>query len=652
MRYFYLILSFFTGLVILLPIELLFGKVKDIKFALNLEAWAYGISATLLLAFLFAYSCSFFRRFNQTIIQFDFNIFVKRLPISLIFFVCIFLLALISSLVFKVRPPQVDSIAYLFQAKIFAAGNLLAPLPKYPEFFYTYNILYEQNGVFAQYPPFHSLLLAVGVYLGSVNVVQILISILGVVTASVIYQMILPNKDAKWATLLLAISPFYLFLGVSFMSHSTAFLLIALTTLYCFKYVENKKLFYLILSGFFSGLALATRPLEMIAIGIVLLIYILKRTWHELPISHLLIASFSVLPGVCVYLGFNMITTGDPFLAGYIKLWGASHQLGFHQSPWGIDYTPLIALQDFIIDWKLINEFLFESPWPALIFLPVLFLKKQDTVEDRLFLILSFATPIAYIFYWHRDSFLGPRFLHVSILFLIPLFVRSLGLIDQHFKSKEFSLGHRVISLTVFWRGFIILTIIYSLCFSFPQRANTYAHGMASFKINLPEMLKARKVNKALVFVKVSFGHRLVSLLRGAGVSAPLVEQVYRQSDHCQLSEIIKNYYQDKLSFEQLLTVLNEFIIQKQEVLKLNIAGDSTFRLKVGNKIPAECQDDLNYDLQGFGNYSPFFADNSVGFNGNYIFATDLRDHNQKLINLHPDYPIFYLVDKQLIASS
>ena len=96
--------------------------------------------------------------------------------------------------------------------------------------------------------------------------------------------------------------------------------------------------------------------------------------------------------------------------------------MGFHTSPWGDSHTPLMGLRNELIDLGLLNSFLFEWAIPALLplgaFLAMgLALRKW---EGRLVLAF-FAIPIAYFFYWHRDAFLGPRYLYEGLPFLMPL---------------------------------------------------------------------------------------------------------------------------------------------------------------------------------------------------------------------------------------
>ena len=165
---------------------------------------------------------------------------------------------------------------------------------------------------------------------------------------------------------------------------------------------------------------------------------------------------------------------------------------------------------------------------------------------------------------------------------------------------------------------------------------------MSTFKVDLPSALKNQKIDRALVFIPVSLGHRLISKLRGAGVAASLVEQVYRHSDHCELLNVVNRFEAEKLSPEQLSGLLSQLLLKETKLQKINLTGDGSFRLRVGNTISPNCQQELDYDLSGdFSSFTAHLIDNQIDFKGNYVFATDLRGHNQALIADYPNYPVY-----------
>ncbi len=637
----YLLLSLLLITPTFLPIGSIFGTGLEREQEISALLWFYGILTIFLLAALATYfsgksqisPVKFFQKFF-TVTRYKYFI--------TIFFVATILLVIISSGVFQGRPIFIDSVAQYFQAKIFASGAVKAFLPKNAEFFYSPNLIYENTFVYSQYAPFHSLLLAAGLLLASPSLVVIFISLAGIYFASCFYRQVLGVIEANIAMALLATCPFYLFLGASFMNHATVFLLTAIFVFQATKFIKLPCWQSLFFAGICLGLALATRSLDIIAISLCYLVWIIKSSNYRTRPAMLIAILLGILPGISFYLYYNYSTTGDPFLTGFTKLWGVGHQLGFHLNPWGISYGAREAVQNFLIDWKLINQFLLESSVPALLFIPVLFFRKKINLWDSRLLILAIAPTLAYLFYWHRDALLGPRYLYCSVLFLVPLIVRAGSSLLASAKDKYLKIGQVACAWSSFWIYFFVLALAYALSFGFTHRYQEYAQSMSTFKVDLPSALKNQKIDRALVFIPVSLGHRLISKLRGAGVAASLVEQVYRHSDHCELLNVVNRFEAEKLSPEQLSGLLSQLLLKETKLQKINLTGDGSFRLRVGNTISPNCQQELDYDLSGdFSSFTAHLIDNQIDFKGNYVFATDLRGHNQALIADYPNYPVY-----------
>ena len=67
-------------------------------------------------------------------------------------------------------------------------------------------------------------------------------------------------------------------------------------------------------------------------------------------------------------LAVNASQTGDPFTFGYIAMWGDTHALGFHPTPWGDVHTPARGLELVNLYLLRLQTYLFESAAPSLLF--------------------------------------------------------------------------------------------------------------------------------------------------------------------------------------------------------------------------------------------------------------------------------------------
>lgn len=640
-------ISFGLSLILVIPAFLptsILGTARDLQHKVTPLEWINGLGLWLLGSFLLVW---FGEKFGLNSPVFLKTAIKKVLSNPLVVGISVLasLLIAVSSYCYNFRPLTIDSVAQLFQAKVFAAGNAVAPAPEYPEFFFAQNMLFESNGVYAQYPPVHSLALSVGVLLGLPHFIAWIISLTGLFAAYLFYKEILTKSEAAYSVLLLSTCSFHIFLSSSLMNHSTEFTLIALGAACITSWLKEPRASKLFGAGLFAGLAVATRPLETLVVYILFALWILYEKYPRFYPTHYFAGFVGLAPGVGLYLFYNHLTTGSAFEPGYLKLWGDTHNLGFHATPWGLAFTWQKGLLNFLINIKLLNEHLLETPWPALLFVPLLFLPfgTANSGNHRL-LLLALSAPFIYTFYWHRDSFFGPRFIHVSVLFLIPLIVRAFYYVGSFLTHRIWILGHTSIPLSKVWTVFIVGSLLFAAGFGFPQRFSYYAIALPSFKVELTNFLIQEKVEKALVFIPVSFGHRLVNRLKRAGLSASQLELLYMRGDHCRLYDLVRQFERGEISgptFHKALLFFQENALPQEE---RNIAGDPSFKYYPSlMPFSSECQEELEYDRTfGFSVYAPYFADNNVDFKGNYVFATDLREENRKLISSFPEHTVYY----------
>ncbi|MEO0565884.1 MAG: hypothetical protein AAF125_27490, partial [Chloroflexota bacterium] len=77
-------------------------------------------------------------------------------PLTLVF-VTFFMTAYFSRTVFERLPHLEDEIAYLYQARVFARGEVTAPAPKPERAFWQPFVLHRDGNAFSKYPPGWSL---------------------------------------------------------------------------------------------------------------------------------------------------------------------------------------------------------------------------------------------------------------------------------------------------------------------------------------------------------------------------------------------------------------------------------------------------------------------------------------------------------------
>jgi len=542
---------------------------------------------------------------------------------------------------FARRPLLIDSVIQWFQAQIFASGRLYAEAPPDEAFFAVQHMLVDGGRWYSQYPPGHSALLGLGAALGAGWLVPVALS-LG--TALLLYGFTRRAYDlatARTTVVVLALAPFFWFMGASHMNHVSALFFVAAFLYLLVLWEGNGSPWVLFGAGLAIGAAFLSRPLTALAVGIALAPFVLARAWRERDARSVLAGALGALALVLVYLGYNAATTGDPLLPGYIKLWGADHGLGFHTTPWGEMHSPLAGVRNELTDLALLSSLMFEGPVPALLPAGLLFAEGWASKEWDQRLMLGFlAIPLAYLFYWHRDAFLGPRYLYSGLAFLAPLTARGLLELFRRTAGRTLWKGAALTRVPVQSAAgmLLVLSFVYAAAYSTPRRFHVYRSGLASMKVDLAAEARAHSVGDAVVFVSVSWGNRLLARMRGLGVSASGAETAYRQGDHCALELILRRAEAEDWSRDRTAAAVSELGPGGQTVPASSplTNGDPTLRLVPGVDLPAVCLDQIAYDRAGYSNYSPFLADQDPSLKGPLVIARDLRERNRELAEAYP----------------
>lgn len=539
-------------------------------------------------------------------------------------------LLLVSVVAFRHRPLLVDSVVQLFQAQIFADGRLTAPPPPGEAFVATQHMLVNEAGWFAQYAPGHALVLSSGVLAGLPWLVPVLLS-LG--TAGLMVRFARIAWDDHRTNLLtpglLLFAPFFWVMGASFMNHVSCLFFLA-AFLVCFaRWEEGPGHGWALACGLALGAAGLVRPLTALAVAAIfapigLVVAVRGRRWASIAL-----AGAGGLAAVALYLSYNAATTGDPTVPGYLALWGEAHGIGFHTSPWGGSHSPLTGLRNELIDLSLLSSFFLEWPIPAL--LPAgayLVATGGRDVWDRRLAMAMFAIPAAYFFYWHRDAYLGPRFLYSSLLFLVPLTARGL-LALRELPSGPLRLRETAILA-------VVLSFAYSALYAAPRRVSVYASSQASMKVDPLAIARQGNIERGVVFVAVSWGNRLLSRMRGAGVDASTSEVVYRSADHCQIELTLRRGRAEGWSGARVSSALEELPRGRAEEIE-TLNGDPTLRLVPDRPLAPVCRAELAHDAKGYGNWLPFLPANDPALENPVLYVRDLRDLNGDFLGSRPD---------------
>lgn len=251
------------------------------------------------------------------------------LALGLIFFSMV-MSAVVSGRVFERLPHLEDEVAYLYQAKMFAGGNLVIDSPEPRRPFWQPFVLDYEGKRFGKYSPGWPALLAAGVWLGEPWVINMFFAGL---TVALVYRLgseIFNRDTGLIAAALTAFSPMALLLNGTLMGHTSALFGVVLFMYAYWRLERRPALRWGIAAGIALGMVVANRPLTGVAIAVPFVVWSGIRLLRSLrrgdntflPILRplLAIAAVTVVLGASVPY-YSYLATGEPTRNLYTLVW-------------------------------------------------------------------------------------------------------------------------------------------------------------------------------------------------------------------------------------------------------------------------------------------------------------------------------------------
>lgn len=578
----------------------------------------------------------------------------------------------VAVVVFSGDALHLDEIAQLFQARVFAGGQVVAPPPSHPEFTSLLHLVDSGTGRFSQFPPGGPLLLVPGVLAGAPWLVN---PVLGAGSAALMWLVARHHESppvALSAAVLMAFAPFALFMSGSHMNHvgSLFLMMLALFALSKCHRSHRVPLSYLMLCGFGLGLLASVRPVDGLAWAVPAAVWLVVLAVQRRDVRIPLGAALGLVVPVAGLLLYNRATTGEAFLFAYEFQWGKEHGLGFHQSPWGQLHTPVRGLELLNVYFLRLQTYLFETPVPSLVFpMAGLWFTRRLNGLDR-FLAGGIVTLSGlYFAYWHDGFFLGPRFMYL----LLPAFAvwtaRLVPAVEARWRRSSVGLAKtpdeggirpmaqaatgsggqkgkgtdpgsaRGRDLARFAAALVIVSLVIAAVSGVPGRWRQYASGLKSMRHDVTTRAAEQGIRSALIFVRESWGSQLIARMWALGLSRPFVEVAYRTVDACELEETITRLEAGAAGPTEAQLAIAAAQVDSALLEPSPLSPDRSQRYLPGARYSEVCLARVAEDRAGFTLFAPLLA---VDWNGN-VFARDLHARDTLVLNAHRDRQVFLL---------
>jgi hypothetical protein len=528
--------------------------------------------------------------------------------------------ATLAVVAFARQPQDADEVAHLFHAKILAAGRLSLPVDANPEFFAMDDMI-DWGRWYSHFPVGGPAVLVPGVLTGFAWLVNPFLTALAVVGVYAFARRAYGEAVARASAVLFALAPFVLFMGASYMNHSATLLLVTIALTQLAIWIEADEQRDLDRSAALLGLAVGAafiiRPVDALALAAV--IGVMQLVELRRGGGRLRSLAFQIVGGllpVAVLFWVNARTTGAPMRLGYEVLYGTAHQLGFHDDPYGVPFTPSRALGLLSKYLLQLNVVLFEWPLPALGLLAAgLFALRRPSRWDYL-LIGSFAAQaIAYSLYWGDGMFRGPRYLFTALVAVVILVARAPFVLAEVTRGSLRRIIPFVIPACVLV-GWLLVRSNAGVA----ARVRGYQRMPARYRVDPAAVARAAALRHAVVFVnedsKSRTLHRLWELGIGRGDAARLMDS----APACAV----------RLAVDAELGM----VPPRAEGRLGRLVQHATTVDSTAMSSPV-CQEDARRDAAGWTTYMPFFAANEIGpdgrVGGDVVYALDLGEHDEVL---------------------
>ncbi|MES2305549.1 MAG: hypothetical protein V4558_08575 [Gemmatimonadota bacterium] len=553
------------------------------------------------------------------------------------------LYAVVSKVVLSAKPLLIDEVIQLYQARVFAGGRLWAVAAAHPEFTSSMHLLDWGGKVYGQFPAGGPAMLAIGTLLHAEWLVGPVSAAIGVYLFARLLRVLEPRHGvALAAVLMLAFAPFSVFLDASMMNHVTETTWLIAAGYWLARATDSGSTAArgtaaagFLMGGCF-GIAATIRPLDAASFAIPAAAWL---GWRALrggrrELLAFLASGIGVAIPIALLLLVNKSQTGNPFEFGYIAMWGKSHELGFHEAPWGFPHTPARGVELVNLYLLRLQSYFLETPVPALLFATgALALTRVLSAFDRWILAGSALLLLSYFAYWHDGFYLGPRFVLPLAPWLALWTVRLPAVLRERGASLPVQRGVLTGGLVALVMGATMLL---------PLRAEQYRNGMLSMRFDVDALAEQAGVRNAVVFARESWGAQLVVRMWALGVTRVGAEQLYRTSDACRLEETltaVERVHGDSLMLVQRLA---PFRADSSKLVALHGSPDTTAHVLPGSTLAPACIRRIMEDRAGFTVYSPLLL---AGKSGN-IYLRDLHDLDSIAIAEHPGKPLFLLTQE------
>lgn len=344
-----------------------------------------------------------------------------------------------------------DEAAYVFIAQTLLKGRVVNPPPGDNAFFINQFVILARDAWYGKYPIGHPAFLALGEALGLRFLVVPVCSCLVLLLSYRVGRRLFSGWEAPLAVLLLLLSPQFVFMGATELSHATESLCMMAGLLALLILHEKDRITWSLAAGACFGAGILVRPMP----GVLFLPVVAVWVWFglgHLPwkrrLQHLLAGGIPIAIGGALVLLVNSLQTGDALRSGYQEFHGNDYRLFYLRN----------AAMSVSLAGAILRENFWLFGWPlSLVFIPF------ARAGSRLSLVWGFiGAALAYRIVAPKTvvATLGPVYLTEIIPLLALATASGIRVVRSLAERLTPGTGKRVVA------GFLVAsTVVAGFCF-------------------------------------------------------------------------------------------------------------------------------------------------------------------------------------------
>lgn len=420
--------------------------------------------------------------------------------------------ALLSVFSYERHPHVPDEVVYLLHARYFAEGRMSLPSPPVPAAFDLDLMTREPERWYSPVPPGWPAVLSLGVRLGAPWLVNPILAGIAAVLGYLLFLRLYGSPVARLGTLLLCASPWFIFMGMNFMTHTLALAAALGAGLIVARVREGDGRMWAVAGGAAIGIVALTRPLEGLILALLLGLWILggarRSRMDRLGGFALLALSTAAVTGLL--LPYNRELTGDPLvfpLTAYTdRVHGpGTNAMGFGPDRglgWfgGLDPLPGHGALDVLVNSNLnlygLNvELLGWSTGSLLILALFCFSGRLNRVDWWMLAVILSVIGVHALYWFSGGPDFGPRYWYLVLFPCLALAARGLLTLGESLTRLDPGAEVRVLF------GGLVLSLMAVVVF-WPWRAVDKYHHYRNMRPDIRRLAQERALGASLVLVR------------------------------------------------------------------------------------------------------------------------------------------------------